>query len=160
MALLSTTNYPLVMLSSFIVSVIDDGTRSWRFMGEDCLQLFWQGLADWWYGPSNDVSICKLSTLLEVTCLPRLISLLFVRKDNSSRHELDTAEEYYLKALQVNPNYVSCMREYGNLMNYRGHIDISQRFYDRAKAILAIIQQEKVPRTSLQSVNHHYVPRL
>lgn len=36
------------------------------------------------------------------------------------RHDVDTAEEYYLKSLEINPNFVRCLREYGNLINYKG----------------------------------------
>ncbi len=60
------------------------------------------------------------------------------------RHELDLAEDFYLKALKINPNYVTCMREYANLMNYRGHLELGNRFYERAKTILARLKEEKV----------------
>jgi len=46
------------------------------------------------------------------------------------------AEEYYQKALQLNPNFVSCLREYGNLLNHRGHVELAQKFYDRARTLL------------------------
>lgn len=59
------------------------------------------------------------------------------------RHDVDVAEEYFLTALEINPNFVRCLREYGNLINYRGNIEVAQQFYDRAKNILQMLQAEK-----------------
>eukprot|EP01126_Amoeba_proteus_P011650 TRINITY_DN1473_c0_g2_i6.p1 TRINITY_DN1473_c0_g2~~TRINITY_DN1473_c0_g2_i6.p1 ORF type:complete len:275 (-),score=74.91 TRINITY_DN1473_c0_g2_i6:37-789(-) len=59
------------------------------------------------------------------------------------RNEIDVAEDNYLDALKSNPNFVSCIREYGNLLNYRGNVDVGQQFYERAKTILLLLQDQK-----------------
>lgn len=62
------------------------------------------------------------------------------------RNEIDLAEDHYLNALKENPNFVSCIREFGNLMNWdRGNVEVGQKFYERAKTILKLLEELKVP---------------
>lgn len=61
------------------------------------------------------------------------------------RNEIDQAEDHYLEALKENPNFVSCIREFGNLMNWdRGNVEVGQKFYERAKTILKLLEELKV----------------